>query len=261
MKFLIVLLFSFSAFAQTTTTEQFPTEGSEAVPELVKPPESPVEKVIEQEKPLEKHTVPEPKLESKKEEPKNSREARAESTGTIMVGYQWITSWLPGKKTISYTHIFSESFSLEGEYSTQTLDSPYIGVNLGEMKEKRFTLQARKYVANSFHFTFGGVLSDFRANVDDSILDTFGNEITASFSAQNIGITGGIGNRWQWNNGFTFGVDWIRINIPLIETKIDDDVVDDVASGSEAEDIKDVIRTFNRIPTFVLLGFNLGYTF
>lgn len=254
MNLLIVLLFSFPLFAQTI--EQFPTEGSEAVPEVVKPADSPFEKAVESEKPL-----PVPPPIAKKEEPKNSREARAESIGTVMVGYQWITSWLPGKKSLSYTHLFSDTFTLEAEYSWQTLDSPYIGVNLGEMSEKRYTLQARKYVANSFHFTFGAVLSDFSAEVDDSVLDTFGNEINASLGAQNLGVTGGIGNRWQFNNGFTWGIDWIRINIPIIETQIDDSIVDEVAGESEAEDIKDVIRTFNRIPTFVLFGLNVGYTF
>jgi hypothetical protein len=190
----------------------------------------------------------------------NSQELRATSTGSVMVGYQLVTSWLPSKKTFGYTHFFNEKWTLEGEYSFATIDSPFIGVDLGEIKERRYTLHARRYVSNSFHFTFGFVLSDFSAEVGNEIINSFGAGITSSFSAQNLGITAGVANRWQWKNGLTLGVDWIRLNVPVVELGVRDDILDDI-TGSDREDIKDVISTFNKIPTFVLFGLTLGYSF
>lgn len=262
MKFLVLFLFFTQvSFAQMIeTTPPLPTEGSEVVPELVKPEESPVEEAAIHTEPMESNSVAE-KIEETKQELSNTRDRRAESTGTIMVGYQLITSWLPSKKTIGYTHIFNEKWSLEAEYSWATIDFPVVHVDLGEIRERRYTLQARRYVGNSFNFTFGPVLNDFKARLGSDFLDNLGNEIQSDFSVQNLGVTGGIGNRWQWTNGLTFGIDWIRINIPVAETKVEDNVIDRVSGESEQEDIKKVIRTFNRIPTFVLFGLNIGYTF
>jgi hypothetical protein len=178
-----------------------------------------------------------------------------------MVGYELLASWIPSKKTISYTHIFNNKWSLEGEYSWSDLSTGFGLIDFGEVKEKRYTLQARRYVSNSFHFSFGGVVSEFEAGLGNDVLDRFGQNISSDFSARNLGVTGGIGNRWQWNNGFTFGVDWARVNIPVAELSVDDNVLKSLGEGNDKSDVKKVIRTFNRIPTFVLLGLNLGYTF
>lgn len=261
MKYLVLLslLVSQVSLAQIISTEPpYPTENSEVVPQAVKLSESPAEEVVKEAQPVLEKTIIETPAETKKE---NSQARRVDSFGTIMVGYQPITSWLPSKKAVSYTHIFNDKWSLEGEYSWASIEAPYIGVDLGAIKEKRYTLHARRFVGNSFHFTFGVIYSDFSARLGDEVLDNFGTEISREVEASNLGLTGGLGNRWQLNNGITWGVDWIRINIPVLETNVDDNVLDDIASESDQEDVKKVIRTFNRIPTFVLFGLHLGYTF
>jgi hypothetical protein len=56
-------------------------------------------------------------------------------------------------------------------------------------------------------------------------------------------------------------VDWIRLNVPVVSTYIRDDVLDSISEDDEQDDVKNVIDKFNRIPTFVLFGLNVGYTF
>lgn len=258
MKFLVLLLLASQvSFAQDIqTTPQLPTEGSEVVPEIVKPTESPVEEVVTE---AESVAVPVPEIEKPKEEKTySSKENRADSIGTAMVGYQFITSWLPSKFSLSYTHNFNEKWSLEGEFSQASINDPFIGVDLGEIKEWRATLQARRFVGNSFNFSFGPVYSHFNAKLGT---DFGGSNANSQFSAENLGISGGFGNRWQWANGLTFGIDWLRLNIPVLETQVEDKVLKNVPGADDQEDIKDVIRTFNRIPTFVLFGLNIGYSF
>lgn len=257
---LILSLISFS-FAQISTAPSYPTEDSPVVPEVVKPETSPVEETVNNADPeVEKGPITK-KIEEFKKNMTSSRENRDDSTGSIMVGYQLITSWLPSKKSVGYTHIFNEKWSLEGEYSWSTISDPLFWIDLGSIREERFILQARRYVGNSFHFSFGAAYSEFNAKLGSDFLDDFGNELRSSFEAQNVGLTGGIGNRWQWSNGITVGIDWIRINVPVMSTYIRDDVLDSISEDDEQEDVKDVIDTFNRIPTFVLFGLNVGYTF
>jgi hypothetical protein len=202
--------------------------------------------------------LPEPMIRIR---PSTSESLRGVSRGTVMLGYQWITSWLPSKKTFSYTHIFSQRWTFEGEYSSQTINTRFIGVDLGEISERRTTLHARRYFGNSFHLSFGAVFSTFEARLGSDFVDNLGNPVRSSFRAENLGLSGGLGNRWQWDNGLTFGVDWLRLNVPLLEMQVNDNVLDSLDGPGNRQDVKDVLRTFNRIPTFVLLGLDLGYTF
>lgn len=252
--FLLVLLISPSLFAQEILpTPKLPTEDLESVPEVAPRGPSPVETVIN-----DAQKLPETKIEAKR---KKTADYREESLGSVMVGYQLITSWIPSKKTLSYTHIFNRKWSLEGEYSVSSIEAPIYGVDLGEIKERRYSLQMRRYWGNSFNFTFGPVYNDVKARLGSDILDSLGTEIKSSFRVQNLGLTVGMGNRWQWGNGFTLGLDWIRLNVPVLETAVKDNVLDDISKSSDRTDVKEVIRTLNRVPTFVLLGINLGYTF
>lgn len=227
------------------TTPPYPTEESTVVPVLVKPQTAPVLERVE--------------AESVKK--KKSSELRDETKSAVMVGYQFITSWLPSKKTLSYTYNFNHVWSLEAEYSWASIGFPISGIDLGSIKEKRYSLQMRRFSGNSFNFSFGAALNEFKARLGSDFLDSVGNEINSDFTVQNLGLTLGMGNRWQWENGFTLGVDWLRLNIPLYQSKIEDNVLESVGSEGDRDDIKKVIRAVNRIPTFVLLGVNLGYSF
>ena len=259
MKFLVLLLLiSNFSFAQlpASSTPPLETEGSEVIPEIVKP-ESEIEKVVEDAEPIVEEKS-QPVIKEIEKGALTSRENRTASKGTVMLGYQFLTTWIPSKWTAGYTHIFNEKWSLEAEYSSASINTKYIGIDLGVVRESRIALQARRYVGNSFHFSFGPVLSQFEARLGSDIIAS---DYSQSFSSENLGVTGGIGNRWQWSNGVTFGIDWFRMNVPVLETSVKDKVLRDVIDGGDRSDIKKVIRTFNRIPTFVLFGLNIGYTF
>jgi hypothetical protein len=254
LKYFILFVLSLQvSFAQvSTTSEPFPSEGSPVVPVLVKPDESALE---------EESDSLATRIKEKIRGIKVSKDLRDDSTGSVLAGYQFITSWIPSKKTIGYSHIFNRNWSLEGEYSWASIGFPVVGIDLGTITEKRYSLQALRYLGNSFHFSFGAILNDFKSHLGSDILDSFGNEIKSSFRVQNVGVTGGIGNRWQWGNGLTMGIDWLRINIPVAETKLEDKVLNEVDDSRDRSDIKKVMRTFNRVPTFVLFGVKIGYTF
>jgi hypothetical protein len=187
----------------------------------------------------------------------HSQDLRDESTGTLTVGYQLLTTWIPSKWTVSYTQILSHYWSIEGEYAKGSLSLPVAGVDIGGISERRATLQARYYPGNSFNFTFGFTYHKAIANLGGDIPATTGKDF---FTMENIGATVGIGNRWQWKNGFTLGIDWLRINQPLFGKREDEAVLKTV-SPSHASDLKKIMHAFNNLPTFVLLGFQLGYTF
>ena len=265
--FLLCLLLTPSAFAQLVPIlPPYPTEGSSVVPEKMKEEDSPIEEVVNEaetlpaKKPL---NIKDKKNHKKVMMPSNKGVSDKDSFShsTLMVGYEFVTSWVPSKKTISYTQNFNEKWTLEGEYAWASISAPSYGINLGEIEEKRFSLHARRYTSTSFHFIFGAVLNDLKTQLGDDVLDAFGEELSSSIRLQNLGISLGMGNRWHWKTGITAGIDWMRVNIPVYETKLEDEVLSDIGTSDDKKDVKEALKTLNRIPTFVLFGLSLGYSF
>lgn len=186
-----------------------------------------------------------------------TEDLRADSFGTLMLGYQPFATWIPSKWTASYTQIFNRKWSLEGEYSRSSLSFPLVGVDIGKIREERVNLQARYYPGNSFNWSFGLMYQHGEANLGGDIPATSGVDV---FRMESFGATGGFGNRWQWENGFSFGIDWFRMNQPLFGRWEDKGVLKTV-SKKDSDDLKRIMRAFNNFPTFVFFGLSVGYTF
>lgn len=259
---LLFILVSLSAFGKNRTLypgeRPLPTEEKEHLPGETHPRESSVEQTVNEADSVvvgagEEITYEDPSRRL------GTDDYRKNSRHSFMLGYQFLTTWLTGKKTIGYTFIVSENWSWELEHAWQSLDSSIVGVDLGEISEKRTSLLGRRYVGDSFHFILGAMYQDFDARASGKVLNK-GVDV-ASFGAEGTGAVLGIGNRWQWQNGMTVGIDWLRVNVPLLTNKVENKILDEVNDNSDSDDIKKVIRTFNHIPTFVVFGLNIGYTF
>ncbi len=270
MKYLLALLMLAQAAAAQelpSMVKPFPSEDSSNVPTVAPKANSEIEATVKEAGRVDETAAgvadPAPTSTGSGAGPflRSTKQKRDHSTGTVLVGYQLITSWLPSKKTVSYTHIFNENWSVELEYAWSSLSDPVPGVELGEISEKRFTLAARRYFGNSFHVLVGPYYNKFDAELGGSILNNVSNTSDVGFKVEGLGLATGVGNRWQWKSGFTLGVDWARINIPLVETKVEDRVLGSISDSGDRGDVRDVISAFNNIPTFVLFGVNLGYTF
>jgi hypothetical protein len=265
--FTLLFLFCLSAWAEPFTpdpralpgeTLPLPTEDLNVPGETPRPSESEFREVVEG-----AGEMPEAQ---KKKSPRwrpdlgrTSAENRSQTRHTVLGGYQLLTIWLPSKFALGYAYNVSEKWAAEFEYSWAGLSTRYIGVDLGSITERRYTLHGRRFLGNSFNFTLGAFYQDFTARASARILGQ-GTDI-ANFGAEGLGVTSGIGNRWQFGNGFTVGIDWIRLNIPLVTTRVDNEILKDINDQSDRSDVRKVIRTFNRVPTVVVLGLNLGYSF
>lgn len=176
---------------------------------------------------------------------------------TITIGFQYLSTWIPSKKTLGYTRTLSPKWSLEGEYSTSTLSTGIVGVDLGSVSEKRFSLLGRRYWGRSFNWVIGPYFNSVKAALGGDIKTP----VDGHVQVEQLGLSLGFANRWSFENGFTIGFDWLRVNIPLRETKYDDKILQLVADKSSRDDVKTVLSAINRVPTFVLLGIHLGYFF
>lgn len=264
MKLLILSLcfISTQLFAQEVQSTSAPLPGS------VPAEESPFEKAVKGATPVSNTGETAETSSSGPAAPAESSDGKLKSAdlrdrtfGAVLLGFEPFTTWIPLKKTVSYTHNFNRRWSLEGEYAWSTLDVPFVA-DLGEITERRFSLMAHYYPGNSFHFDFGPYFNKFKAQVGSDILNNIsGASTTSSFGTDTLGIMGGFGNRWQWENGITVNLDWFRLYVPMITTDTDSEILGNTTNVGDEESIKKVIHRFNRIPTFVLFGISVGYSF
>jgi hypothetical protein len=190
----------------------------------------------------------------------SSATSRDKSFGTVMGGFQFINTWVPNKITGSYTQILNRDFSLELEYATSKRDVQIAGFDAGELKEERYTFLVKYYVGTSFHIGLGPYIAKLSLQLDDHITDAAGNKINDKAEISLIGITFNIGNRWQFDNGFTLGVDWLRMNQPTGTYQVSKRIFEDVDEDQQ-ENVDRTNKFFKTTPTFTLLGLSVGYSF
>jgi hypothetical protein len=229
--FILSFLFMLSAYAQTPVLE------SNSCPPCPNCPVCPVYK-----------------------EPRSSATNRDDSFGSLMGGFQFLNTWVPSKLTGSYTQIFNRSFSAELEYATSQRNISIAGVDVGLLKESRYTFLFKYYIGNTFHVSLGPYVSDLSFDLDNKITDVFGRRLNDKAEISSVGVAFGIGNRWQFNNGITVGLDWLRISQPTGVYKVKDRIFKGL-DDDKKDDVKRTGKLFRTFPAFTFFGVNLGYTF
>lgn len=255
MKWILPLFFSLALHAQTQTPAQDPLQTVEPAVETSTPTQAPVET---KSSPAE---VVEEKVKELPQKVSHSADHRETRSSTVMVGYQLLSSWIPSKWSAGYTYNFNRKWSLEAEYLKGSMGIGAFGFDAASITETRYSIVGRRFVGNSFNFIIGAFKNDFEAQLGNDIVNDMTDKSIDEFEVTGIGLALGIGNRWQWGNGFTLGFDWFRMNVPLFDKRVDNDVLNRIDDNNDLSRVKDYIDKVKNIPTFVLLGINLGYTF
>jgi hypothetical protein len=175
--------------------------------------------------------------------------------GTLMLGYQYANTWVIGKQTASYTQILNHLWSLELEYATSKREVEIVGVELGSIREQRYTFFVKYYVGNSFHVSVGPYRSQLTIETSEKLQDISGDTLADEWDLEGYGSAFNFGSRWQTNWGLNWGFDWVRMNVPLKDGRI-------VKRGGKGEnDAERSFKILRTVPTFTFFGANIGYTF
>lgn len=236
---LLMFLFSFAASAQNTGPIVTTPELTPTVPTC---PE-----------------CPKKKCEDCPREWGHSERYRDDSFGSLMVGYQFVSTWVPGKYAGSYTQILNKDWSLELEYVTSERSVEIGDFELGKIKEERFTFFGKYYLTNSFHFSFGPYYYQYTIDTAGSLKNLANQDFDEKWDITGLGAAFAFGNRWQTKWGITYGFDWVRMNYPLYTAWLNKDTGEvEEASRKDANRSFELLR---KIPSFAFFTVNLGYTF
>jgi hypothetical protein len=191
----------------------------------------------------------------------SSQSNRANTNHTMMLGTEILSTWLPFKFTGSYIYTLNNKWSFEAEAARGKFGAQALIFDVASVTEYRYSLLARRYVGNSFNWIIGLYKDDFHAKIGSDILDDMSNTSIDDLRVEVVGLVLGLGNRWQWQNGFTFGVDWFRLNAPIFDHQVKDGIVDNIEDENDRDLVKSGIRKVANIPTFVFFGLYFGYSF
>lgn len=182
----------------------------------------------------------------------------------IMGSYSGVSTWIPSKLGLSYTYSPSVTGSWELAYSRGSVAAPFFLDDLGSITESSISLLYRSYSRrNSFSFIYGLNYYNFDARLSGEYLASVTGD-PSDFNilrVRSIGVTVGLGNRWQLKNGVSLGVDWFHLNIPVNVFETDADYLNSDADPEDKEDVRDALDFLKRVPTFSFLKLQVGYTF
>lgn len=194
----------------------------------------------------------------------NSRMSRALTRYTGSAHWSPLSTWIPSKFGFSAGYVFNENWTLEGEYTSKSISASFQSVDFGQIVDRRYGIQGRWYpgTSNSFHFIVGLFKSEFSAEIGSTILNNVsGTPSSTLVKFQSMGPQLGLANRWQWQNGIGFGIDWLVMYMPLFNKSLDNDVLNSVTNTTDRSDIDKVTSVVSNIPQFDLLRLQLGYSF
>jgi hypothetical protein len=248
-----LLFFSITAFAQTTkpTKTTQPNEPLSAGPATTT-----MEKQVETGK---------DKVEEARQVLAATKDHRAASKWTTNAHYSLFEMWVPGKWGGSIGYVRSASSTYDLEYSRASFGLGTFGVDVGSVTEQRFVLGWRSYGRrNSFHFLSGLNYTKLEVKLGNKYLSSVPGMTRTSVdfvSLETLGVTWGIASRWQTKGGFTWGLDWLVIHIPLV-TLSEHNAFDDYTANTEySQEVDDTLGWFKHIPSFAVAKVQLGFTF
>lgn len=200
---------------------------------------------------------------SKKKGDRTSNDNRNDKKWSLLVtpiSFGW---FLP-KKGLQMVYQHSSDFSFEPEYLNGSFEIKLFKVNFASFSEQIFTLPFRSYFGNSFNLKYGLGKRQVNFSIGDELLDdvTGGNNIFYDelIEIESYIIDFGLGNRWQFDNGFTMGADWANIFIP-ITANVKDNISHLVKNEDDKELVKKAIQGITNFPSITFFKLQFGYSF
>lgn len=190
---------------------------------------------------------------------------RQDTKWTVAANYSLFDMWTLTKYGLTVGYNKDATTTYEFGYSRGSLGFGYYGINLGSIDEQRLSAAWRTYgQRNSFSFVTGIYYNELDLHLGSAALDTvMGSQRSRVdlLKINTVGLSWGIGNRWQTKSGFVWGGDWVTISVPVWIVKQEHPFVDATNNERYREEAQDALKFFRRIPELAALKVQLGFSF
>lgn len=189
------------------------------------------------------------------------RKARAASSFAVNATLSPVNVPFPMAKGINAYYIINEDWMIGLDYLNSGKAIKFFSFEIGEIKERSFTLQAKRFVGNSFNFTMGlgKRTTDIRLakNLFDLATHNY-SETVSEFEAKYVRL--GLGNQWQFKKKYTLAVDWISLDIPF-SGEVNTSASRFADSAEDKQDIEDAEGILKYYPGGAVVKLNVGLIF
>jgi hypothetical protein len=182
-----------------------------------------------------------------------------------------VAPWIPGtlyplKRGFIVDYSIDENNSVGGEYQSGGFKVGLFNLQFGEFKEQLYLIPYKSFTGNSFYWKAGLGLRKYRVSLGDKILDTIGTVTGHDLGSirilevQNEVLLVGVGNEWQFDPGFYWGVDWLELFVPIGQGKVKDDV-SDLLPADEGRLVRKAIDYMEKKISLNILKIKVGWAF
>lgn len=196
----------------------------------------------------------------------DSRANRARSTVVPSVTVLDTGLWTPMKYGASLGYLQDANKTYELDYLRGSLGLSFKGINLISFEETLVLARWRWYAdMNSFNLSFAFGERRYTFDLGDDVFeDAPGVPFNTAYKVAEIRnwvVTSGIGNRWQFDQGFTLGVDWFELIVPIGQGQTHSRLYDAMEDSGAKRNLKRVFSVLRYGPTFNAFKVQLGWAF
>lgn len=194
-----------------------------------------------------------------------TRASREGSSAFALINYSPIDLLIPSKIGLTAGWVQDADRTWELEYLRGTLSVPFLIDELGSFKDERISVIRRSYFGNnSFNISYGLTYSRFALTLGNDILGRLPTGVPGAInmlSTDALGFNFAVGNRWIFDHGITFGVDWFSWAQPLIVTHEDNQILNYVNNANDRENVDTALKLMKYFPRFAFFKLQLGMSF
>ncbi len=197
------------------------------------------------------------------EAPSPTSEENRDQTNVTASYTVFSTGLILPKRGPALSYVSSKRWTFELGYLSGDVGLGYHGLSVASFKEELYLAEARYYPGNVVNLFFG--LGERRYSLDLGSAELSriapGAPNQHVIAVRNQVAEFGFGNRWQWHKGFTLGIDWLALLIPVGKGSVDAPFLDYIEDDDTRSDTKSVLKILRYIPTFTAFKLHLGWTF
>lgn len=183
----------------------------------------------------------------------------------LFLNYSPIDLIIPSKIGGSF---YIASADKMNQYEFQFLTSTLAissSVDIASMTEQKFSVFNRNfYQGSNFNWYYGVSYATLEAKLGSEYMNSIPPSQRIDSEMMKIHVVAldiGVGNRWYFENGVNFGVDWIGASQPIATVKKDQHFTDYTTNQNDKDDLEKFLSLMTSLPRIYLLKLQLGYSF
>ncbi len=194
----------------------------------------------------------------------SAKDFRAERHWIITGNYSYLDMMVPGKYGLTVGYVKDPANTYELDYMRGSFGLGWLGVDIGTIKEQRLSLLWRSYnKRNTFNYQMGLNYNIFDVHLGSKLINKLvgANYDYSVMNIETLGISWGLGHRWQTKGGFVWAFDWLQVHMPIVVLRQDTPFIDATPDNNDRDNAKTTVNIIKRFPRVVALKLQLGFTF